>query len=312
MKAAVVVTTLNEAASVASLLESLARQSRLPDEVILVDGGSGDGTLPIAHSFLPRLHGLKILTAPGANISQGRNIGIAAARAGLIAVTDAGCQPDPEWLAAILSPLESAPAAEIVSGVVVPQPANHLEACIGACSLAFRLTVDGVSFFPTARSLAFTRELWRRAGGFPEHLATGEDAQFILAAAGAGGRLALARAARVNWQPRSGYAQVIRQFYGYARGLAQAGLSRRFHLRTALLSAAGFVFLVLALLGSSWLPWALLLALAGGYFWRKARQGCWAISGWRTLYRVPLILACIHLGTLGGMIYGNIKRWRRE
>ncbi|MCI0519415.1 MAG: glycosyltransferase [Chloroflexi bacterium] len=311
MNAAVVVTTLNEAASIAALLESLARQSRPADEIILVDGGSEDDTLLIARGFLDRLPGLKILDAPGANISQGRNAGIAAAQSGWIAITDAGCEPQPRWLADMLARLGGQPAAEIVSGVVVPQAANHLEACIAACSLAFRLKVDGVSFFPTARSLAFTRDLWRRAGGFPERLEYGEDAQFILAAAAAGGRLALAEAAQVGWRPRGSYSQVIRQFYRYAWGLAQAGLSRRFHLRTATLSLSGFACLLLALLSRSWLPWALLLALAALYFLRKARQGVWAIPGWRTLYRIPLVLACIHLGTLAGMIHGNLARGSR-
>ncbi len=41
---AVIATVLNEAGAIEALLESLAGQTRRPDEVVSVDGGSRDGT----------------------------------------------------------------------------------------------------------------------------------------------------------------------------------------------------------------------------------------------------------------------------
>jgi glycosyltransferase involved in cell wall biosynthesis len=47
MRVSVVATVLNEAQSLSRLLDSLAAQTRLPDEVVFCDGGSTDGTLPL-------------------------------------------------------------------------------------------------------------------------------------------------------------------------------------------------------------------------------------------------------------------------
>jgi glycosyltransferase involved in cell wall biosynthesis len=51
----IIVPTLNVAATLGSCLDSVARQSCSDFEVVLVDGGSTDGTLEIADSFTPSL-----------------------------------------------------------------------------------------------------------------------------------------------------------------------------------------------------------------------------------------------------------------
>ena len=43
-KVSVIMTVLNEAASIKTILENLLSQSRKPDEIVIVDGGSRDGT----------------------------------------------------------------------------------------------------------------------------------------------------------------------------------------------------------------------------------------------------------------------------
>jgi glycosyltransferase involved in cell wall biosynthesis len=337
MKVAVVATMRNEAHTIGDLLEAIAAQSRVPDEVILVDGGSTDGTVAVARAWADRprvlshlylyvkgVNGadrteasrsarppaLRLLKAPGSNIAQGRNHGIAAARSPIIAITDAGCAPAPDWLARMSGPLERDPGLGLVQGVVLPQPANHLEACIARCSLAFRVNIGEGAFYPTARTLAFRHDVWAQVGGFPEHLDFGEDAAFIVAVASTGTQVHVEPQAVVHWRPRGSYWEVVQQFYHYAHGLAQAGLSRTFHLRTIAQSVGGVLCISLGILLRHWLPWMLLLLLADFYLWRKARQGCFDIPSWRTYYRVPLVLLAIHLGTMAGIIHGNSLRLR--
>ncbi len=312
MNTTVIVTVLNEAKTIGALLDALLAQTRPADEIILVDGGSTDDTVRIAREYEQRLSGLRVLKAPGTNISQGRNRGIENTQNSIIAVTDAGCWPNPDWLARISAPLEASSTVQMVSGVVQPDPANHFEACVGPCSLAYQMRVGDTDFFPTARTLAFRRELWAAVDGFPEELDFGEDAAFIIAAAATGARLQLEPQAIVHWRPRRSYSQVIRQFYNYARGLVQAGQSQIFHQRTIAQSVGGGVCLVLGLASRHWLPWALLVLLAGMYLARKARQGCFAAPGWRTYYRVPLILLAIHVGTMSGIVHGHWQRLGQE
>ena len=320
MRVAVVVTMRNEAHTIRDLLEALATQTRAPDEVILVDGGSTDGTATVAGAHVDRLLAsrsagllvLRLLEAPGSNIAQGRNCGIAAAESPIIAITDAGCVPATDWLARMSAPLERDPGLSLVQGVVLSQPANHLAACIGRCSLAFQVRMGEVELHPTARALAFRSDVWAQVGGFPEHLDFGEDAAFIIAVAATGTRVHVDAQAVVHWRPRSSYGEVVLQFYHYADGLAEGGLSRSFHLRTIAQSVGGMLCISLGILLQHWLPWLVLLLLAGSYLWRKARQGCFDIPSWRTYYRVPLVLLAIHLGTMAGIVHGNGLRVRAQ
>src|SRR5919197_1364958 len=96
MRVSVVFTVLNEVAALPRLLDSLAAQTRQPDEVVACDGGSRDGTVELLRA--ERRFPLRVIESPGANISRGRNLAIAAATGDVIACTDAGVVLDPHWL----------------------------------------------------------------------------------------------------------------------------------------------------------------------------------------------------------------------
>ncbi len=51
MKVSLIIPLRDEAASVVPLLESIAGQSRRPDEVVVVDAGSTDGTGALVTTF---------------------------------------------------------------------------------------------------------------------------------------------------------------------------------------------------------------------------------------------------------------------
>ena len=106
MRVTVISTVLNEGEAIRRLLDSLLAQTRRPDEVVIVDGGSRDNTVAVIQEYAGRLP-LRVLVEPGANISRGRNVAIAAATGDVIASVDAGVWLEPQWLEKLVAPLES-------------------------------------------------------------------------------------------------------------------------------------------------------------------------------------------------------------
>ncbi|MCG3208823.1 MAG: hypothetical protein FOGNACKC_02435 [Anaerolineae bacterium] len=261
LKVSVICTVLNEGHSITGLLNSLAAQTRRPDEVIFVDGGSTDDTVDTLQSFtqLP----LRVIVAPGANISRGRNVAIRAAAGPIIASTDAGVRLDPNWLAELLKPFENPASAAVVSGFFVPDPCSAFEVAMGATVLPGLTDIDPATFLPSSRSVAFLKSAWAAAGGYPEWLDFCEDLIFDFRLRDEVGPFAFAPAAVAHFRPRGNLRAFFKQYYQYARGDGKADLFRKRHaIRYGTYLAALPLLLVLGAVASPW--WWLGGALLGG------------------------------------------------
>src|ERR1700686_3950158 len=116
-------TVLNESDDIDSLVESLMQQTLAPAEVIIVDGGSTDGTwerLEAARAKYPTLVPIRdescsLQRSPGP-IARGRNVAITAASSDIVATADAGCTYHPDWLANPTAPIFSGESEYSVGG----------------------------------------------------------------------------------------------------------------------------------------------------------------------------------------------------
>lgn len=265
---AIISTVVNERDGLRELLDGFLSQSRAPDEIVVVDGGSTDGTLDVLHEYQRKYPSVRVFVQPGANIARGRNIAIHHARADIIAVTDGGCRPEREWLERLVQPLIDDPSFGAVTGARRIAPANPFELYAGLLSTSGNAADESQRVFH-GRNSAFRKSVWQAVGGYPEWLYTAEDTLFAQRAKALGCRVALAEGAVVAWRPRPTWRKLGKQYYLYGRGTGRIGMSDlgtvRYHLRN---HAAWMAALALSPLS----PWMLLGVL-----------GVWAY-----LYRVML------------------------
>lgn len=223
-----VCTVYNEGRTVRDLLDSILIQSLLPDEVVIVDGGSSDDTLKHLQAYAHRLP-LRIIVQPGANISQGRNRAVADARGDIIAITDAGVTLRPTWLEDITQPLRENPDSAVVSGFFVAAPWNAFEMALGAATLPDLSEIDPETFLPSSRSLALRKSAWEAAGGYPEWLDYCEDLIFDFELRRRYGYFAWSPTAIAEFRPRRTVGEFFKQYFRYARGDGKADLWWRRH-----------------------------------------------------------------------------------
>jgi glycosyltransferase involved in cell wall biosynthesis len=229
MPVSLIMTVRNEASALPGLFESLLRQTMLPAEIVIVDGGSTDGTTEIARKYADALP-VRVIEKPGANISEGRNAAIEAACYPIIAVTDAGVRLDPRWLECLVTPLlDEAGDIDVVSGFFVPDPRTPFERAMGATVLPALSDINPDTFLPSSRSVAFRKEAWELAGGYPEWLDYSEDLVFDMRLKDLDKRFLFAPEAIAHFRPRSTPRAFYLQYYRYARGDGKADLWRKRH-----------------------------------------------------------------------------------
>ncbi|GAB3163890.1 glycosyltransferase [Myceligenerans halotolerans] len=306
-----VMTVLDEERDLPAFLESLSAQTLLPDELVVVDGGSADATVPILETWgATAAVKLTVIEAAGANISEGRNLAVGRAQHELIAVTDAGTCLDAGWLDALVAAKRD--DVDVVAGFFEPMWTSWNERLFASVLMPLRDEVDAETFLPSSRSLLVTRDAWRAAGGYPEWLDYCEDLVFDLAMKRAGLRFAFAPEAVARWAARDTWRAYAKQYYRYARGDGKSGLwPRRHALRYGAyaIGAAGMFAPFPAVLRP-------LLALGFlGYcakFFRRAwrRRPPGALATLRFLAAVPAVVVTGDLAKMAGYPAG--LAWKRR
>lgn len=307
MKVSLVATVKDAGPHVGMFLESVRAQTRPPDEIVIVDGGSTDGTIETLRSASD----VTLIESPGANIARGRNVAVRAATHEVVAVSDADCVLGPDWLARLAEAVEN--GADVATGFYRPIVRSFFEACAAAVSLPEEQEVDAGRFMPSSRSVAFRREAFDRTGGYPEWLDIGEDMYLNHRFRDLDLRMEFVPRAVAYWRMRPTPAATWRQYFRYAEGDGAAGMYPERHA----LRLAVYSLLVGALLARRKGPLPLLAAAAAGYAWRPLRRALHLLPG-RPIERagamvaVPVLMALVDAAKMAGYLAGLRKRVRPE
>ena len=212
-----IITVLNEKNNLADWLEGILSQTVLPEEIIIVDGGSKDGTWEMLLEKSRQNSLIKVWQHPG-NISSGRNFAISKAKCEIIVVTDAGCTYDVNWFRKIVEPILSGQSSFVATGFgpwFKPED-NLLTRLIAAATIPAPSEFKN-NWLPSSRSAAFKKEIWQNAGGYPEWIPLCEDVVFDFKIFKLGINTEYVREPLVFWRPRATLKKYFKQLFGYTR-----------------------------------------------------------------------------------------------
>ncbi len=306
MKVSLVVTVLNEEKTIEAFLDSIEAQTRKPDEVIIIDGGSTDWT--INKLIRPDMN-LRVLVYAGSNRSQGRNRGIQMAKNEIIAITDCGCILDKDWLLEITKPFADE-AVQAVAGYYLAKAETIFQKCVAPyfCvmpkEIKERTAKKGYEFLPSSRSFAFRKSVWGKVGGYPEELNFGEDLTFDQKIKKAGFNFYFAPEAVVYWPQRKNLKAVFKQFFNYATGDGQVFFSP-YQTHSLKISLIFFVYLLFFLLLGLGL-WRILLLAFGLYLVRAVVKNFRHVKNFSVLWWLPVLRLISDIAVMAGTAKGII------
>jgi glycosyltransferase involved in cell wall biosynthesis len=171
-RVSVILLTKNSVLTVEKSIESIFHQTLKPDEVVVVDGHSTDGTLDIVQRYT-----VKLVKEPGLGFGYARNLGVKNAAGDIIFFLDADCYAEPDWIEKALPHFDSNPEVVGVTGRTrlwnVESPVARFLAHVGG-----RINMPKDEMFvkiaPTM-NLAMKRMAIDEVGGFDDTLIRCED-----------------------------------------------------------------------------------------------------------------------------------------
>ncbi len=221
MKTSVVITLLNDF-RVKRTIESLLKQERIPDEIIIADGGSYDELITMLKGYEKRHNIVKIHVLPG-SVAETRNKVLPLLSGEVMVFLDADEIAPPHWLTNLVDPIEKG-EVDFVGGPTKPfaEAKNRCEKFINDYGRWFyeKVVSNDISMLPMGNT-AWHRKIFDKIGGFDERLKWGgEDYDINLRALASGFRGKLVKNAWV-WHDQShlnSLKKIFRKKYKYAIG----------------------------------------------------------------------------------------------
>lgn len=313
----VIMPVLNEAAFIKQSLGAVLAQNYPSEklEVLVIDGGSQDGTPEIVRDMARCHPNLRLLNNPRRIQAAALNIGILAARGDIIVRVDGHTTIAPNYVHTCVADLVQG-KADNVGGRMRPVGTTYVGQGI-ALATSSPFGIGGSRFHYSAREQyvdtvylgAYWRKTFDQIGLYDEAVNINEDYELNYRLRQAGGKILLNPAIESTYTPRSSLPALWRQYFIYGRQkirtLQKHPASLRWRQAVPPLFIAAFWGSLL--LGFFWGPARWLFALvAGGYLLANLVASTISASrfGWRFLPILPVVFAFIHFAWGLGFWYG--------
>jgi succinoglycan biosynthesis protein ExoA len=324
LRVLVVIPTLNEVLHVERLVDQLLEPPPvgLSVSLVIVDGGSTDGTMQIAETLSLGRPCVSWLPNPGRIQSVAINLAARrfGKRADVLVRCDAHAEYPCRFLERLVLQLEASRADAVVVGMDSVGKSKLQQAVAWVCNSP--IGTGGSAHRAGCRSgfvdhghhAAFRMDTFRRAGGYDESFTHNEDAEFDCRQRAIGARVYLDATIRIEYHPRATWTALARQYFNYGLGRSRTlrrhpGSARLRQLAVPAHSLACAFALVISpriLFALLW-PAAYLVVLATVSLYFAVKQ-----RAFRGLLTGPAA-AVIHLswatGFLTGVFRTRERRW---
>ncbi len=314
----VIIPVWNEGTFIGPCLDSVVANDYPRDrlEVLVVDGGSRDGTRTIVEEYARRYSFIRLLDNPRRIPAAALNIGLRHARGEVIVRMDAHTVYAPDYIRKCVEFLETTEAANVGGvqravgrGDVAEAIAVALTSPFGVGDARFRYA-DRPTWADTVYLGAWRRATLEALGGFDEAWAVNEDYELNYRLRRAGGKILVAPEVRCWYHVRPSLGALARQYvrYGFWRArtaVVHPGSLRWRHLAPPLLVLSLVGSALLGAAGTRWslvVPALYVVANLGASLATAFRRGL------RYLPVLPIVYGTLHLSWGTGFLVGLV-RW---
>jgi len=324
-KVLIVIPTLNEIAHIEGVVERMLGEANQQTTVVIVDGGSHDGTLErvrqlsAMHSKLHLLQNSRRIQSAAVNLA----VSHFGSDAEVLVRCDAHALYPNGFLGRLLESLDTTGADAVVVPLdsvgttplqrAIAWVSNSVLGTGGAAHRAGRMS----GFVDHGHHAAFRMTTFQRAGGYDETFTHNEDAEFDCRQRALGAKVYLNAGVRVTYYPRATFGALFRQYFAYGVGRSRTVRRHPRSLRLRqLLVPVNFVACTIALGLSPWLPAGLLWPAC--YLAILALSSLQFVARYRTLSGalVGVAAAVMHfawaLGFIAGLLFHRESVWHPQ
>lgn len=253
----VIIPVLNEAGQIEETLHSVLDQD-FPNrslEILIIDGGSDDGTREIVRRCAAMYPIIKVIENPGRTTPRALNLGLLASAGDYVCIFGAHAKYPPDYIRICMDELKAKHAAGCSGRLITAPAGSHLSARLAAWCIAHRFTSSRSSvrthpggYVDTIPFPVMDRQSLLDIGGYDERLDRNQDNDMNQRLRARGHKLYLTPRTQATYYARPGVKSLLD--YAYNTGWWNGATARRRFAAMSLRHFVPFAFiLVLLLLG---------------------------------------------------------------
>ena len=314
MKLSVIVPALDEAKFIHKLIESIEDVDETEKEILIVDGGSNDGTVEAVRELSKCYSNIKLVQNPERYVSHGFNRAFLQAEGEFIALVGAHAIYPKNYFKECIKVIEEGECNASGGFLIQEGKSNKGKAIASAMSSKFGVgntdfrTKPRRSYVESVAFAVYDKRIFKKVGLFDELLIRNQDDEFHYRINAAGFRILMLPELKVTYFVRESFKKLFVQYYNYGLFKPLVFKKVRSGMRLRHLIPSFFVVYIvslpLILFSILWLLPLLIYTTFSIYFSLNSKNRV------RAKLLTPIVFPILHLSYGLGFLNGLLK-WRK-